>query len=134
MLGTLKEHADTIVASHNDIVFIEFRNAQGKLLYKVTTKEQKRSNTPSIIVSSPMIASDSENVGSVTVGLSGSIINQISSTTRASLLFVFTVAWIVFAFVILINTYLITRELRILHEGVQKSLQANSAILFRIKM
>ena len=120
VLETLKEHADTIVASHNDIVFIEFRNAQGKLLYKVTTKEQKRSNTPSIIVSSPMIASDSENVGSVTVGLSGSIINQISSTTRASLLFVFTVAWIVFAFVILINTYLITRELRILHEGVQK--------------
>ena len=67
-----------------------------------------------------MIASDNQNVGSVTVGLSGSIINQISSTTRASLLFVFSVAWIVFAFVILINTYLITRELRILHEGVQK--------------
>lgn len=120
VLGTLKEHADTIVASHNDIVFIEFRNAQGKMLYKVTTEGEKPSSTPSIIVSSPMIASDNQNVGSVTVGLSGSIINQISSTTRASLLFVFSVAWIVFAFVILINTYLITRELRILHEGVQK--------------
>ena len=59
-------------------------------------------------------------VGSVTVGLSGNIISQISSTTRASLLFVFTVAWVVFAFVILINTYLITRELRILQKGVQK--------------
>ena len=58
--------------------------------------------------------------GSVTVGLSGNIINQISSTTRNSLMFVFTVAWVVFAFVILINTYLITRELRILQEGVKK--------------
>ena len=67
-----------------------------------------------------MINSSGINIGSVTVGLSGNIISQISSTTRASLLFVFSVAWIVFAFVILINTYLITRELRILHNGVQK--------------
>ena len=67
-----------------------------------------------------MITQNGTNMGSVTVGLSGNIISEISSTTRASLLFVFTVAWIVFAFVILINTYLITRELRILHEGVSK--------------
>ena len=67
-----------------------------------------------------MIDENGAGAGSVTVGLSGNIINQISSTTRASLLFVFTVAWVVFAFVILINTYLITRELRILQKGVQK--------------
>ena len=59
-------------------------------------------------------------IGSVSVALSGNIISLISSTTRASLLFVFTIAWVVFAFVILINTYLITRELRILQEGVKK--------------
>jgi len=35
-------------------------------------------------------------------------------------LFVFVVAWAVFAVVILVNTYLITRELRILHHGVRK--------------
>ena len=59
-------------------------------------------------------------MGSVTVGLSGSIVGKVSSTTRASILFVFVIVWLVFAFVILINTYLITRELRILHEGVRK--------------
>ncbi len=109
----LKSHADTIVASHNDILFIEFRDNNGGLIYKTDTKKSVKS--PSITVNSPM-----KDVGSVTVGLSGNIISQISSTTRASLLFVFAVAWIVFAFVILINTYLITRELRILHDGVHK--------------
>lgn len=117
---TLKSHADTIVSSHNDIVFIEFTDANGKLIYKAETLAHIHPKSPNIIVNSPMIKSGNINVGSVTVGLSGSIISAISSTTRASLLFVFTVAWIVFAFVILINTYLITRELRILHDGVQK--------------
>lgn len=111
----LKSHADTIVASHNDIVFIEFRDTNGKLIYKTNAKKSHTPKAPSITVNSPI-----KDVGSVTVGLSGSIISQISSTTRASLLFVFSVAWIVFAFVVLINTYLITRELRILHDGVHK--------------
>ncbi len=115
---TLKEHADTIVKSHNDITFIEFRNKDGKLIYKTDNSSGK--NVSSITVNSPMVTQSGKNTGSVTVGLSGNIINRISSTTRASLLFVFTVAWIVFAFVILINTYLITRELRILHNGVKK--------------
>ncbi len=117
---TLKNHADKIVQTHNDIVFIEFRNAEGNLVYKTDLKTDSSQKIPNIIVSSPMITSDNTNSGSVTVGLSGNIISQISSTTRASLLFVFTVAWVVFAFVILINTYLITRELRILQKGVQK--------------
>ena len=116
----LKTHADTIVASHSDIIFIEFRNSDGKLLYRTGAEQNSSLKTSNIIVSSPMINSSGINIGSVTVGLSGNIISQISSTTRASLLFVFSVAWIVFAFVILINTYLITRELRILHNGVQK--------------
>ncbi len=112
---TLKSHADTIVASHNDIVFIEFRDTEGKLIYKTDAKKSINPKSPSITVNSPM-----KDAGSVTVGLSGNIISQISATTRVSLLFVFSVAWIVFAFVILINTYLITRELRILHDGVHK--------------
>lgn len=117
---TLKSHADTIVESHSDIVFIEFRDANGKLLYKANGDSAVKPKSPNIIVSSPMISENGISTGSVTVGLSGNIINQISSTTRVSLMFVFTVAWVVFAFVILINTYLITRELRILQKGVQK--------------
>ncbi len=117
---TLKAHSDSILKSHNDIVFIEFRDKDGKLIYSGKNSHALTGRT-NIRVTSPLTALGQSNpIGSVTVGLSGNIISQISSTTRASLLFVFTVAWIVFAFVILINTYLITRELRILQNGVKK--------------
>ena len=118
---TLKEHSDSILKSHNDIVLIEFRDKNGNLIYSGKHETPLAKGKPNITVTSPLIAEGGTlPVGSVTVGLSGSIISQISSTTRASLLFVFSVAWLVFAFVILINTYLITRELRILQEGVKK--------------
>ncbi len=117
----LKSHSDSILKSHQDIVFIEFHNAKGDLIYKAQNNSHQNSKRPNISVTSPMInVLDNTNIGSVTVGLSGSIVGKVSSTTRASILFVFIIVWLVFAFVILINTYLITRELRILHEGVHK--------------
>lgn len=114
----LKAYTDTIVSSHSDIIFIEFNDKNGNLIYRAGENDNPK--LPNIIVNSQIILKDGTNSGSVNVGLSGKIIFQISNTTRMSLLFVFAVAWLVFAFVILINTYLITRELRILHDGVQK--------------
>lgn len=111
----LRRHSDLILKSHKDIVFIEFRGSDGNIIYKAQNPLSHSSKTPSISVSSPIA-----NSGSVTVGLSGSIIDRISATTRASILFVFAIVWLVFAFVILINTYLITRELKILRDGVKK--------------
>lgn len=113
---TLKAHSESILKSNNDIVFIEFRDKDGNLIFSGKSNLQ----TAAVRVTSPLTISENETpVGAVTVGLSGSIISQIKSTTRASLLFVFMMVWVVFAFVILINTYLITRELRILQEGVK---------------
>ena len=120
---TLKAHSDGILKSHNDIVLIEFRDKDGNIIYTGKNDNLKNPKRPNITVTSPLEITQtngSSAIGSVTVALSGNIINQISSTTRASLLFVFTIAWVVFAFVILINTYLITRELRILQNGVKK--------------
>lgn len=117
---TLMQHSNGIIKSHNDIVLIEFRDKDGNILYSGKDETRKSGKRANIMVTSPITGDNTSTIGSVTVALSGNIISQISSTTRASLLFVFTIAWIVFAFVILINTYLITRELRILQEGVQK--------------
>ncbi len=113
----LKDYADTIVSAHSDIIFAEFKDTNGRTIYKAGDPGTPK--IPNITVSSPLTFKG-QNAGSVTVGLSGKIIYQISNTTRLSLMIVFAVAWIVFAFVILINTYLITRELRILHDGVHK--------------
>ncbi len=119
----LKEHSQSILDTNDDIAFIEFTDNRGNIIYSSKNDYQRQAKTSKIAVSSPMIVrklGQTSTIGSVMVGLSGNIINQISSTTRASLLFVFVVAWVVFALVILINTYLITRELRILHHGVRK--------------
>ena len=118
---TLRARSNALLMGHSDIVLIEFRDKNGGLIYSTKESDFALDLKPSITVSSPLIIpSDKNNYGSVTVGLSGKTISQITSTTRASLLFVFAVAWLVFAFVILINTYLITRELRILQNGVRK--------------
>ena len=120
---TLKNHAESILKSHNDIVLIEFRDKDGNVIYSGKNDTHKNIKKANITVTSPLEGIKNGNVttlGTVTVALSGNVISQISSTTRASLLFVFVIAWVVFAFVILINTYLITRELRILQEGVKK--------------
>lgn len=119
----LKAHTQAILDSTDDIAFIEFTDNSGNIIYSSKDDYSKQAQSSKIAVSSPMIVKKlgkATSIGSVMVGLSGNIINQVSGTTRASLLFVFVVAWIVFALVILINTYLITRELRILHHGVKK--------------
>ena len=64
--------------------------------------------------------SNSTNVGSVTVGLSGTIIDNISATTKVSLSFVFLLAWIVIVGIICMNSEIITTELRKLYQGVKK--------------
>ena len=124
-LETIKNRTDLILKSHNDIVFIEFNNKNGDIIYSAKNELHKSSKRPNITVSSPITDVNNISLGSVTVGLSGNIISRISTTTRASLLFVFAIAWFVFAFVILINTYLITRELRILRDGVHKISSGN---------
>lgn len=119
--NTLQTHSDLLLAGHSDIVLVEFRDVEGKLISSTKNSSINKEIIPVITVSSPLvIPNDDKNYGSVTVGLSGKIVSQISSTTRTSLMFVFALVWIVFAFVILINTYLITRELRILQKGVRK--------------
>lgn len=121
---TLKSHSQTILNSNDDIAFIEFTDNRGNVIYSSKEDYSKQAQDSKIAVSSPMMVTKapgkSYSIGSVMVGLSGNIINQISSATRVSLLFVFVVTWIVFGVVLLINTYLITRELRILHHGVRK--------------
>lgn len=116
----LKTHSDLILKSNKDITFVEFRDNDGNSVYKADNGNFQK-EISNISVSSPMInIQTGQNIGSVTVGLSGSIVEKLSSTTRASILFVFTLVWLIFAFVVLVNTYLITRELKLLRDGVRR--------------
>lgn len=120
---TLRAHSDSILRSNNDIAFIEFRDANSNIIYSSRDSYYNQAQNAKISVSSPMVLKkgiDSTIVGSVMVGLSGSIIDKISTTTRASLVFAFIVAWLAVIAIVFMDTILITRELKQLHEGVQK--------------
>ena len=58
--------------------------------------------------------------GSFTIVFSADVLDKTFSTTRFSIFSVFALAWLIFASVILISTYLTTRELRTLKDGVSK--------------
>ena len=120
--GTLDFHSNLLIKGHKDIVFIEFRDVDGNVISSTKKFDNKKKAVkPAVTVSSPLIIpNDSTIYGSVIVGLSGNIVSKITSTSRTSLLTVFTIIWIVFSFVILVNTFLITRELKILQTGVKK--------------
>ena len=120
---TLRAHSDSIIRSNSDIAFIEFRDANSKIIYSSKDYYYSQAQNALISVSSPMIAKNpagSRVIGSVMVGLSGTIIDKISTTTRTSLVFAFIVAWLAVVAIVFMDTILITRELKQLHEGVQK--------------
>lgn len=121
--SALQSHTRSIINSNNEISFIEFKDAEDKVIYSSKQDYPQRAAQARITSSSQMLANIDgvkTNIGKVVVGLSGVATKNISHATRNSMLVVFTVAWLVFTLVILINTILITRELSILHHGVKK--------------
>lgn len=121
--STLQSHTRSIINSNNEISFIEFRDDKNNIIYSSKKDYPHRAEKAMITSSSQMLTDKDgvkENIGKVTVGLSGGATKDISHATRNSMLVVFTVAWLVFTLVILINTILITRELSMLHHGVKK--------------
>lgn len=121
--NTLQTHSRSIINSNNEIAFIEFQDDQNNVIYSTKNDYPERASQAKITSSSQMIADIDgvkTTIGKVTVGMSGWATKDISHATRNSMLVVFTVAWLVFTLVILINTILITRELSILHHGVKR--------------
>ncbi len=119
----LQAHTRSIMNSNNEIAFIEFKDDHNNIIYSSKNEYPNRAQQAMITSSSQMLVNNDgvkTNIGKVTVGLSGGATKDISHATRNSMLVVFTVAWLVFTLVILINTILITRELSMLHHGVKK--------------
>ena len=100
-----------------------FKDNYSKVIYSSKDDYPDQAERARITVSSPMIVknlSESKNVGSVTVGLSGKIMDNISSTSRLSLAIVFVLAWLVLVGIVYMNSSIITSELRKLYQGVKK--------------
>ena len=121
---TLRNHTHSILKSNDDIAYIEFKDKNSNIIYSSKDDYPKNISKGQLIkVSSPLITknlSEASVIGSVEIGLSGNIINHITSTTRAMLFIAFVFAWLVVAAVVWMNTIIITKELRNLHQGVRR--------------
>ena len=119
----LRSNSVSILKSNEDIAFIIFKDNNSKTIYSSKDDYPEQAEKARITVSSPMIVknlSESKNVGSVTVGLSGKIMDKVSATSRLSLAIVFLLAWLVIVGIVYMNSTIITSELRKLYQGVKK--------------
>ena len=119
----LRSNSLSVLKSNNDIAYIIFKDNKSKVIYSSKDDYPDQAEKARITVSSPMIVknmSNSANVGSVEVGLSGTIMDKVSATSNTSLAIVFLLAWLVIVGIIYMNTSIVTRELRKLHQGVKK--------------
>lgn len=119
----LRTNTVSVLKSNDDIAFIIFIDNNSKIIYTSKDDYPEQAERARITVSSPMVVKNAgvtTNVGSVTVGLAGTIMDKVTATSQTSLAVVFILAWLVVAGIIYMNSSLITRELRKLHQGVKK--------------
>lgn len=116
----LRTHANSILTSNKDISFITFKDEKGKIIYTTADAYNRRAQDTRINISSPMTDSFGRIVGIAEIGLSADMASVVARTTKNSMLLVFTLVWIIFTIVIVVNTFLITRELTLLHHGVKE--------------
>lgn len=119
----LRTNAVSILKSNDDIAFIIFKDNNSKVIYSSKDDYPEQADKARITVSSPMVVknlSETTNVGSVTVGLSGKIMDKVSATSKYSLAIVFLLAWLVIVGIVYMNSSIITSELRKLYQGVKK--------------
>lgn len=119
----LRTNAVSILNSNDDISYIIFKDNTSKVIYSSKDDYPEQAAKARIPVSSPMVVKEGSNkqiVGSVEVGLSGSITDKVTTTSRVSIIIVFILAWLVVIGIVYMNSAIITRELRKLHQGVKK--------------
>lgn len=116
----LKTHSDSIIRTNKDISYLNFKDANGKVIYSTNKDFTSRLDGTKINISSPIKDGFGKVTGSVDIGLTADMARDVVKTTKSSMLFIFTLVWIVFTLVIFANSILIARELTMLHHGVKE--------------
>jgi two-component system sensor histidine kinase NblS len=123
-IAKLKEHTEQIVRNSEDIAYVVYKNSTGQVIYSNKQTNPAYESTESAMeVSQPLTiraAGQREVVGAIQVGLTGHTMHIVGKATRNLMLIIFTLAWILSIAAVLINTLLITRQIKLLSEGVKK--------------
>lgn len=121
--GELKNFLQTVIKGSGNILAVKYVDADGKVIVNEENPEIKPRSGKTFTVVTPRKYYENgvlKTDGSLTVVFSANVLDKTSSTIRLSIFSVFALAWLIFASVILISTYLTTREIRTLKDGVHK--------------
>lgn len=121
--GELKNFLQTVIKGSDNILAVKYVDADGKVIVNEENPGIKPRSGKTFTVVTPRKYYENgvlKTDGSLTVVFSANVLDKTSSTIRLSIFSVFALAWLIFASVILISTYLTTREIRTLKDGVHK--------------
>jgi len=118
----IKENARSLTRNHDDIGSIIFTDKNGKIIFASQKKGNiKESN---LEFSSPVIFElpngQKQTIGSIQLGLNGKTLDDVKTTTKSSMIIIFSVAWLISIFAVMVNTMLLTRQVTLLVEGVSR--------------
>ncbi len=115
----LAQESSMLLDRYNDISFVEYKDKNNNIVYSSRDDFPIRDDETVFNVSSPIIK-DGLILGYVIVGMTGKGLKTISSTTKKSLYGIFILAWLTFAVILIINIFLISKELTKIYDGVKQ--------------
>ena len=121
----LVRHSEKLVRNSEDIASIAYMDNKGKILYtnNFTDTAVQNGYGQKIKVSHPLTVETEEGkavIGSIQLGLTGHTMDIVGKATRNLMIVVFTIAWLLSIAAVFINTILITRQIKLLSEGVKR--------------
>lgn len=122
-LQKLKNYTRMLLRNNKDISFIIFTDEKGNIIYSSKNSlDFAGNNSVYSVPNVPIISNNNtENVvGSVQIGLTGYTRNIVTKATRNLMIIIFTIAWFLSVAAVMINTLLITRQIKLLSEGVKR--------------
>ena len=95
---------------NEDVSYVEYKDRKNNIIYSSKADFPGQSTEVTLNVSSPIIV-DNKIVGAVTVGMTNKGPKMFSQSTKKSLLSVFSITWLAFAFFLFLNFGLMSKEL-----------------------
>jgi len=124
-IDKLRDHTQQIISNSEDIAYIVYRDSDGAVIYSSKESSSLFGNTKNstMEVSQPLTVKNDYNkkiIGSLQVGLTGYTMNIVGKATRNLMIIIFTIAWILSIAAVFLNTLLITKQIKMLADGVKR--------------
>lgn len=118
----IKANAETLLKNNEDIASVSFTDANGISVYSIEKDNFKPLDDFSF--SAPVFIENEQGekvlAGSIKMGFTGKTFKNVLSTSKNSMIFIFIVAWMLSCLAVIINTILLTRQITLLSDGVNK--------------